>query len=171
MTAHSTQRPYFAAGDIRQSVASCHRGASNPPVALAALHLLSPPRDAREPQESPPRRGGRARRGQDGRVGHIEPGWPWSTNLKPIAGRSTCQVSCIPDRRHDSRPPGSAASFTACRRRVPRRRIRGGRKVICTRGWGSRTGRPRPIRGVGCRMRGGRQHPSASDPGATGSRS
>jgi hypothetical protein len=25
--------------------------------------------------------------------GHFEPGWRWSTNLKPIAGTDTCQVS------------------------------------------------------------------------------
>src|SRR4051794_28296387 len=25
--------------------------------------------------------------------GHFEPGWRWSTNVKPIAGTDTCQVS------------------------------------------------------------------------------
>lgn len=48
--------------------------------------------------------------------GHFEPGWRWSTNVKPIAGTDSCQVShlgyCVEGRMRIHMDDGSEQDIT-----------------------------------------------------------
>lgn len=49
--------------------------------------------------------------------GHFEPGWRWSTNVKPIAGTGSCQIShlgyCLAGRMRIHMDDGSEQDVTA----------------------------------------------------------